>query len=646
MDTSSFDHTHRRRYENKPQPAPNGREPGGGIDLHELLAALPAAIYTTDAEGRITYYNAAAAQLWGCEPEHGTSTFCGSWRLYWPDGRPMRHDECPMAETLKTGKPVRGGEAVAERPDGRRVPFIPYPTPLFDSAGRLVGAVNMLVDITERKAIEQAMRSQTRLFQTLNGIAQAVASELNLERIVRTATDIAVEVSGARFGAFLMNSSNPHGTPRVVHALPTRETFERLRLNETLLGATLRGGSAVRMSDIRTEDWYEARTPPREASGPDAQVVSYLAIPVGGFGRIDGALVARSPRARRIHAGDGEDRNRHRGAFCHCHRQRPPPRARQTARRHCGSVCRCHRQQGPQRHCVSSWNHGAERLFGYTAEEMIGQPVTLLIPADRLSEEDEIIEHIRRGERVEHYETVRARKDGTPVDVSLSVSPVKDAEGRIIGASKIARDITERKQAEVRQELLVREVHHRTRNLFAVVDAVVWRSFAGKLTVKEAEVAVRDRLHSLAQTHTMLLDKEWRGVDLDEVVRAEMAPYAGRVAIEGPPILLNTQAAQNFAMALHELATNAAKYGALSDEAGQVLVTWSTSELNGRREFHFRWEERGGPPVAEPEQRGFGSAVLEQVMAEYFDKPPQITFASSGVTYELSGSLEALTAKA
>ena len=645
MDTSSFDHTRRRLREDKPQPTPNGREPGGGIDLHELLAALPAALYTTDAEGRITYYNAAAAQLWGCEPEHGTSTFCGSWKLYWPDGRPMRHDECPMAETLKTGKPVRGVEAAAERPDGRRVAFIPYPTPLFDSSGRLVGAVNMLVDITERKAIEQAARSQTRLFQTLNGIAQAVTSELNLERIVRTATDIAVEVSGARFGAFLMNSSNPNRTPRVVHALPTREAFEGLGLNETLLDATLRGGSVVRTSDIRTEDWYEAPTPPREASGPDAQVVSYLAIPVGGFGRIDGALLLGHPEPGVF---TQETEKIVAGVAAHSAIAIDNARLHESDRR-LAAIVEASADAIVSKDLngtVSSWNHGAERLFGYTAEEMIGQPGTLLIPAERLSEEDEIIEHVRRGERVEHYETVRARKDGTLVDVSLSVSPVRDAEGRIVGASKIARDITERKQAEVRQEILVREIHHRTRNLFAVVDAVVWRSFAGKRTLKEAEVAVRDRLHSLAQTHTMLLDKEWRGVDLDEIVRTEMAPYAGRVAIEGPPILLNTQAAQNFALALHELATNAAKYGALSDEAGQVLIAWSTSELNGRREFHFRWEERGGPPVAEPEQRGFGSAVLEQVMAEYFDKPPQITFASSGVAYELSGSLEALTAKA
>ncbi len=121
----------------------------------EILQALPAAIYTTDAAGRITFYNEAAAALWGCRPELGKSEFCGSWKLYWPDGTPLPHDECPMAVALKQGKAIRGMEAVAERPDGTRVPFIAYPTPLFDAEGRLTGAVNMLVDISDRHRAEQ-----------------------------------------------------------------------------------------------------------------------------------------------------------------------------------------------------------------------------------------------------------------------------------------------------------------------------------------------------------------------------------------------------------------------------------------------------------------------------------------------------------
>jgi PAS domain S-box-containing protein len=123
--------------------------------FRELLDALPAAVYTTDAVGRITYYNEAAAALWGHRPLLGSSEWCGSWKLYWPDGTPLPHDQCPMAIALKADRVVRGMEAAAERPDGTRVPFIPYPTPIHDEADRLIGAVNMLVDITDRKRAEE-----------------------------------------------------------------------------------------------------------------------------------------------------------------------------------------------------------------------------------------------------------------------------------------------------------------------------------------------------------------------------------------------------------------------------------------------------------------------------------------------------------
>ena len=122
---------------------------------------------------------------------------------------------------------------------------------------------------------------------------------------------------------------------------------------------------------------------------------------------------------------------------------------------------------------ITSWNGGAQRLFGYTAEEAVGRSVTIIIPADRHDEEPMILERVRRGERIEHYETVRQRKDGSLVDISLTVSPIKNEKGEIVGASKIARDITELKRARERQELLLREMDHRVKNLFAVAISVL-----------------------------------------------------------------------------------------------------------------------------------------------------------------------------
>lgn len=135
----------------------------------ELLDALGVALYTTDAAGRITFFNRAAVRFWGRRPELGEE-WCGSLRLYHPDGRPMRHDECPMAVALREQRPTHGGEATAERPDGSRIAFLAYPTPLYDESSRMIGAVNVLVDVTERRRVEAALREAAAALRGSNAV--------------------------------------------------------------------------------------------------------------------------------------------------------------------------------------------------------------------------------------------------------------------------------------------------------------------------------------------------------------------------------------------------------------------------------------------------------------------------------------------
>src|SRR5665647_1299788 len=291
--------------------------------FRKLLDALPTAVYTTDAEGRLTYLNDTAAELWGYRPELGSSEWCGSWKLFWPDGTPMPHDQCPMAVALKDDRAVRGMEAIAERPDGTRVPFIPYPTPLHDEAGRVVGAVNMLVDITERK------------------------------------------------------------------------------------------------------------------------------------------------------------------------------------------------------------------------------------------------------------------------------------------------------RAEEHQHLLVRELHHRVKNTLATVQAIMGSTARSSDSIEDFKTALIGRIGALAKTHR-LLTEESGAVTFGDVLHNELDAFDDgsddRITLSGPEVYLSAQLAVSLGMAVHELTTNAAKYGSLSVYGGKVDVTWSVTIEAKRRKLDFQWVESGGPAVSPPQRQGFGSRLLEFVL--------------------------------
>jgi PAS domain S-box-containing protein len=263
--------------------------------LQSLLEWLPAGAYICDTEGLIIYFNQYAAQLWGRAPRLNdpADRFCGSFKLFSPDGSPIAHDRCWMALALQTGSRYNGYEIVVERPDGRRVTALTHANPIHDDSGQLLGAVNILVDISDSKQREEA---------------------------------------SARLAAIVESS--------------------------------------------------------------------------------DDAIVAKTL--------DG---------------------------------------------IITAWNRGAEQIFGYTAPEAVGQHITLIIPPERLDEENEVLARVRRGKKVDHFETVRKAKDGRRIDISLTVSPIKNAAGQIIGASKVARDITERK----RQEDLLREANRAKDEFLAMV---------------------------------------------------------------------------------------------------------------------------------------------------------------------------------
>jgi PAS domain S-box-containing protein len=285
---------------------------------------------------------------------------------------------------------------------------------------------------------------------------------------------------------------------------------------------------------------------------------------------------------------------------------------------------------------ITSWNRGAERLFGYLADEIIGKPVTILIPPDRQNEELTILERIRRGDRLDHYETVRRRKDGNLIDVALTISPMRGAEGNVVGASKIARDISERKRSEAQISALAREAEHRAKNLLANVKAMVQLSVSEADTPAGLKEAIAGRIEALANVHSLFVQSRWTGAELGSLVKQELSPYSRdgemRTQIDGPTVMLNPNVAQAIGVALHELATNAAKYGALSVVKGQVRVEWSRA-ADGQ--LVLRWTELGGPPVKPPTCKGFGTHVMEAMIQGHVGGDVRLDWRAEGLLCEM-----------
>jgi PAS domain S-box-containing protein len=554
--------------------------------LHELLHALPAAIYTTDALGRITFYNEAAAALRGCRPVLGSDEWCGSWRLYWSDGTPLPHCECPMAMAIKQRRPITGMEAIAERPDGTRIPFMPFPSPLFDSSGEFIGAVNMLVDITERKRAEEAARLAEQELRDFLEHANVAIHWVSPDGIILWANRVELQMLGYTRDEYLGH----HIAEFHADQAGIEDILRRLTIGEALTDCE---------AQLRCKDGS----------------IRHVLISSSVFGR-DGKFV---------HTG------------CFTRDVTDSKRSVEISQRLASIVENSDDAiiSKDLNGIITSWNRGAERIFGYLAEEIIGRPITVLIPADRLDEEPRIIERIKRGERVEHYETVRQRKHGSLIDISLTISPVRDEKGKIVGASKIARDITERKRSEAQVAILAREAEHRAKNLLATVLATV--NMSRSETPDGLKRAIQGRIQALANVHSLFVETRWIGANMRRIVSQELAAYChdakDRAQINGPDVLLEPSAAQAVAIVVHELATNAAKYGSLSSPQGHVRVEWSRAENDG---LVIRWIEAGGPTISPPTSQGLGTRVMDSMIRGQLNGRAHLDWRAGGLLCEIS----------
>jgi len=297
-------------------------------------------------------------------------------------------------------------------------------------------------------------------------------------------------------------------------------------------------------------------------------------------------------------------------------------------------------------HIITTWNSAAERLFDYTADEVIGRPISILVPPDRRDEQRTIFQRVTNAERIENFETVRLRKGGSSVDVSLTVSPVKDAEGKIAGSSAIYRDITVRKRAEAREKLLIAELNHRVKNVLARVDMVAVSSRSGSSSIDEFTRSLKWRIQSMAAAHDLLSQQGWNGVGLEALVHNQLAPYAAaaNIAVCGPELTLTPAAIQAMGMVLHELVTNAIKHGALSVPTGRVTVSWDLNSTAHATNLVLAWREFGGPAVAGEVKSGYGTRLIRGLVPHELGGTVDLEFAAEGVScrieFPLSSELQ------
>ncbi len=438
-----------------------------------FIDSLPVGVCFCDRDGLLSQYNDRAAEIWGHSPGVGNPAqlYCGALGTYHADGSPIPPDGLPIAEALRTGESVRDRELIIERPDGKRLTILVNVNPMFDERGRISGAVNCFQDVTELRKMQTETREGRHVF-------------IN-----------------------------------IMNALP----------------------SAVYATD------------------PNGYLIYYntAAIKMWGF----------EPKLRE--------------------------------QQWCGS-----------------W-----KIYSPEGEH---------IPHDQCP----MAVALREQRPVRGIEAVAERPDGTRVPFLPYPTPIFGTDGRLVGAVNLLYDLTETKRAEAQQKALIDELNHRVKNTLATVQSLAAQSFRDSGDASGAKQAFEQRLLALSKTHDQLTRESWEWADLKAIVSEVLAPYRNeQIRLEGGPVRLPPKVALTLAMVLHELATNAAKYGSLSAPDGALAVSWSTEGEGVDRRLKLAWRESGGPKVVPPARKGFGSKLIERSVAQDLGGTVSFVFDPKGLRY-------------
>jgi len=562
----------------------------------QALDLVPLPVLCCDTSGVIRYGNAAAARLFpslapgepfadlvACENQHG----------------PIPWSETPVARSIASGAAEREIPVRLAGRDGARFTALLTAEPLFDGQGLLAGVAAYIQPVPESSPAEDgALPPSTRLHALIDLLAApayAIDSDGRIVHCNRAAIDLCGFVPGPdtdRWSPF-RNIYNAFGEPLSKDRGPT---------------ALILNGKPV--SDHLREIIGESH------DGCRVRVQPFVSVIRDRDGRAVGAvtilLEAKASHETELHTS-------RMSAIVNSSRDAIISKTLDGI--------------------VETWNAGATEIFGYLPSEMIGQSITRIIPPERLAEEENILRRLRNNERIDHFETERLTRDGRRIQISLTVSPIRDCLGRVVGASKIARDISERRRAEEIQRGLIKELNHRVKNTLATVQSLANQTARLASSPTEFPANLSRRIVALSQTHDLLSRNMWRGAELETIVRerveADVPPGTG-VQVSGPSVLLEPQLALHLALVLQELSTNALVHGALSKPGGTLSVYWSIdgSDRDWPRVV-LHWVEKGGPEVTEPVTTGLGTTLIRRSLVAH-DGDVSLVYDPAGLQCQIS----------
>jgi PAS domain S-box-containing protein len=466
--------------------------------------------------------------------------------------------------------------------------------------------------------------------QVLAAAVELVGEEIDAGRIGYA------EVDEAAAAIDIQHCLARGGTPDICGRHPVRDPGDPMQ-------DALRAGRTIRVDDAAV---HLAGNPDLLDRYRASATMAVLCVPVVSGGRWQAMMFAHHPAPRRW---DDHEEALLRAAAGLVWREVSRARAEAALRR---SEAR-YRRIFEQAHdiiltadldqIITDLNPAGAAAMEAPREEIIGRPISDFVTEQGFEQTTRMLRHkLERGGTTHHNLEVNARS-GRTMEWEINSTLTLDPAGRPVGLHAIARDVTDRRRAEERQRLLVNELNHRVKNTLALVQGLALQSFRDGRDLKEARDAFQRRLAALAAAHDLLTRESWEGATLAGLIEAAVAAHDGpeqRIEAAGPEVVLGPKAAVSLAMALHELATNAAKYGALSEPGGRVTIGWEVA--NGRREgarLRLEWREQGGPEVRPPETRGFGLRMIERALAADMAGGAKLDFRREGLVCRIDAAL-------